>query len=182
MKPEKINELIASGKKQPASPRQWLKKNGFLAGDVVTSKSLDFPSSSIDKTIKIMQEYATEFAAHENRALTCQLFCIHLTDKIEKMSIVVLHNKPAVNVTVQNVKLGMRVRRGPDWAWRNQDSDEEGQHAGTIIRYNDDMLYKEDGSEVWVRVHWDRQGGGRWTYRIGKNEFDLIIDTSKPSE
>lgn len=65
-------------------------------------------------------------------------------------------------VTTENVKIGMKVRRGPEWCWREQDCDKNGnQCEGTIV---------EVGS-TWTRVLWS--SGYKDAYRI--NKPDLII-------
>lgn len=57
---------------------------------------------------------------------------------------------------------GLRVQRGPDWNWADQD-----QHGlGTTIDYAD--------SEGWIGVKWDN--GLTNSYRIGKNQcYDLMV-------
>ncbi|XP_062614449.1 uncharacterized protein LOC134276185 [Saccostrea cucullata] len=60
--------------------------------------------------------------------------------------------------------LGVRVKRGPDWQWKNQDS----HGPGTVIGYS---------REGWLRVEWDV--GGKNVYRYGprhdmKNVYDVI--------
>lgn len=66
-----------------------------------------------------------------------------------------------------SAEVGIRVRRGPDWKWHNQD----GGGAGITI----------DGVERdgWVRVCWDT--GMEQRYRVGaQGSYDLIIDFSYP--
>ena len=61
-------------------------------------------------------------------------------------------------------QLGIRVRRGPDWEWGDQD----GGGPGITIEGADE--------EGWVRVHWD--AGSRNNYRVGADEsYDLIVDS-----
>ena len=57
---------------------------------------------------------------------------------------------------------GLRVQRGPDWNWADQD-----QHGlGTTIDYAE--------SEGWIGVKWDN--GLTNSYRIGKNQcYDLMV-------
>jgi hypothetical protein len=63
-------------------------------------------------------------------------------------------------VTQANIKIGGRVRRGPDWKWQEQD----GNGPGVILR--------PDG-DGWVRVKWDN--GNENSYRVkGIGEYDLI--------
>ncbi|XP_053389245.1 E3 ubiquitin-protein ligase TRIM33-like [Mercenaria mercenaria] len=57
--------------------------------------------------------------------------------------------------------VGLRVRRGPDWKWENQDRG----GLGTVIGFN---------RNGWARVTWDK--GGTDSYRIGQEDaFDLEI-------
>ncbi|XP_061168844.1 uncharacterized protein LOC133178100 [Saccostrea echinata] len=61
--------------------------------------------------------------------------------------------------------LGVRVKRGPHWEWKNQDS----HGPGTVIGYS------RDG---WLRVEWD--GGGKNVYRYGpmhgrRDLYDVIM-------
>lgn len=72
-----------------------------------------------------------------------------------------------VIVTIENARAGLKVRRGPDWEWDEQD----GGGVGTIISVG-------QNGYLWVDVHWDVTDMGN-AYRIGghfagKARFDLI--------
>lgn len=74
---------------------------------------------------------------------------------------------PEKGEILTSAEVGIRVRRGPDWKWHNQD----GGGAGITI----------DGVERdgWVRVCWDT--GMEQRYRVGaQGSYDLIIDFSYP--
>ena len=58
-------------------------------------------------------------------------------------------------------EVGVRVRRGPDWEWGDQD----GNGLGTT---------QSDESTGWIRVKWDH--GKTNSYRIGKDgAYDLVV-------
>ncbi|KAH3835554.1 hypothetical protein DPMN_108907 [Dreissena polymorpha] len=60
--------------------------------------------------------------------------------------------------------IGSRVRRGPDWKWKNQDSN----GVGTVVGHWD--------NETWVTVEWDAKlPGGNRGYQYGGGRFDLLI-------
>ncbi|XP_052279348.1 uncharacterized protein LOC127877469 [Dreissena polymorpha] len=60
--------------------------------------------------------------------------------------------------------IGSRVRRGPDWKWKNQDSN----GVGTVVGHWD--------NETWVTVEWDAKlPGGNRGYQYGEGRFDLLI-------
>ena len=64
---------------------------------------------------------------------------------------------------LRSAEVGIRVRRGPDWDWDDQD----GGGPGTTVPGAD-----EDG---WVSVRWD--AGSEFKYRVGAGgNYDLIID------
>lgn len=74
-------------------------------------------------------------------------------------------------VTPDIARVGMRVCRGRDWAWLNQD----GNRSGTIKKIHTTLDLKG-----WCEVRWD--GGMQNTYRIGgmtygdtEPKFDLYI-------
>lgn len=57
--------------------------------------------------------------------------------------------------------IGSRVRKGPEWKWKNQDQD----GVGTVIGH---------GSNGWIKVEWDCSNMGE--YRYGHNEaFDVVV-------
>nr|XP_019922789.2 uncharacterized protein LOC105328252 [Crassostrea gigas] len=58
--------------------------------------------------------------------------------------------------------VGTRVRRGPDWEWKNQD----GQGAGTVVGHS-----KRVG---WINVEWDT--GLTMSYRYGNNGMITAYD------
>lgn len=61
------------------------------------------------------------------------------------------------------MKTGVRVRRGIDWKWGDQD---EPVGLGTLI--------SDVGEDGWVRVHWD--SGGVNSYRMGREgKYDLQL-------
>ena len=66
--------------------------------------------------------------------------------------------------------VGMRVVRGPDWIWNDQDG-EEGM-LGTIIHREG-----ASGTQGSVKVFWDH--GGQGLYRCGEmNAYDLLAFSS----
>lgn len=73
------------------------------------------------------------------------------------------------SVTINNVEIGMKVVRGKDWKWRNQDVG-----VGTIIPLSDGSVYYWDGREsYWTTVKWEN--GTENNYRIGTESYDLKI-------
>ncbi|KAL3889898.1 hypothetical protein ACJMK2_002218 [Sinanodonta woodiana] len=60
------------------------------------------------------------------------------------------------------LKQGMRVVRGRDWQWGNQDGNEPG--PGTVLQI------KDDG---WVKVKWDT--GFENNYRMHNGKYDLAL-------
>lgn len=66
-------------------------------------------------------------------------------------------------VTVNNFYYGMRVKRGPDWIWGNQDDN----GIGTIIS----SVTENYCGYIWIDVNWDNHRQN--SYRIGPNKFDL---------
>ena len=72
--------------------------------------------------------------------------------------------------SVMEPVLGLRVVRGPDWEWGDQDGGEG--FVGTVAGL------EEGGGEVIVQ--WDV--GQRYRYRCGQdNKFDLRVLDSGPS-
>ena len=64
---------------------------------------------------------------------------------------------------------GVRVVRGPNWMWQNQDGGEGG--VGIVINPKGDKL---KGLDKWVTVHWDN--GEKARYRAGVHgDYDLRI-------
>ncbi|XP_013118452.1 E3 ubiquitin-protein ligase MIB2 [Stomoxys calcitrans] len=65
---------------------------------------------------------------------------------------------------------GIRVVRGPNWIWQNQDEGEG--HIGTVCEIG--RLGSMQSPENTVVVNWD--SGHRTNYRVGyQNQFDLLI-------
>lgn len=74
------------------------------------------------------------------------------------------------------VELGLRVVRGPDWKWANQDGGEG--HVGTLVEIG------EPGStsspDRTVVVQWD--SGSRTNYRVGyQGAYDLRVFDNAPA-
>ena len=73
------------------------------------------------------------------------------------------------------MEAGLRVVRGPDWMWGNQDGGEG--NVGTIIHLGQDGGSLPDGT---VLVYWD--SGKQMNYRVGHSgKFDLLILDSAPT-
>ena len=62
-----------------------------------------------------------------------------------------------IPVTSKNVKIGLKVKRGRDWDYRNQD---ENSKFGIIIKPYD--------KNNWYVIEWET--GYRYSYRVGKDE------------
>lgn len=74
----------------------------------------------------------------------------------------------SVSVTKDNAVVGLKVVRGKDWEWGNQD----GNSVGTIIESS--SYFPLNSSYLWVRVRWNN--GDNHSYRIGyDNKFDLHV-------
>lgn len=70
--------------------------------------------------------------------------------------------------------VGLRVVRGPDWAWDNQDRGEG--HVGTVVEIG------KSGTKIsqTVFVQWD--SGDKTNYRAGyKGAYDLRVLDSAPA-
>lgn len=66
--------------------------------------------------------------------------------------------------------VGLRVVRGPDWAWKNQDQGEG--HVGTVV--------KVGKMSKTVFVQWDN--GDKTNYRAGfDGAYDLRVLDSAPA-
>ena len=73
-----------------------------------------------------------------------------------------------------DVELGLRVVRGPDWEWREQDGGEG--HVGTVVEVGE----KSGSSGRAVVVQWDC--GERSKYRCGvEGKYDLRVLDSAPT-
>jgi len=69
---------------------------------------------------------------------------------------------------------GLRVVRGPDWIWGDQDGGEGG--VGTVV---DKYCEAGDGDNM-VLVYWDTGEQGR--YRAGYDgKYDLLVFDSAPA-
>jgi hypothetical protein len=72
------------------------------------------------------------------------------------------------------IKVGDRVRRGPDWSWFDQDHDKDGtQTIGTVTETERD----KKGFGLEVEVRWD--GGDVKTYAYRKDRKDVEIINQK---
>ncbi|XP_060072105.1 uncharacterized protein LOC132551979 [Ylistrum balloti] len=57
--------------------------------------------------------------------------------------------------------IGTRVRRGPEWKWKNQD----GNGVGTVVGH---------GKDGWIKIEWDCSNKGE--YRYGNDQaFDVVV-------
>ena len=73
-----------------------------------------------------------------------------------------------------DVELGLRVVRGPDWEWREQDGGEG--HVGTVVEVGE----KSGSTGRAVVVQWDC--GERSKYRCGvEGKYDLRVLDSAPT-
>lgn len=73
------------------------------------------------------------------------------------------------------MQIGIRVVRGPDWKWGNQD-DGEG-HVGTVVEIG--KPGSKNTPDKTVVVQWD--SGARTNYRVGfQDAYDLrVFDNSQ---
>ena len=75
-----------------------------------------------------------------------------------------------INVNSMELSLGLRVVRGPNWSWGDQDGGEG--HVGTVVEVG------QDGGSVVVQ--WDC--GNRCRYRCGEEgKYDLRVFDSAPT-
>ena len=76
----------------------------------------------------------------------------------------------------EEIKVGLRVVRGPDWVWDNQDGGEG--HVGTVVDVEESSF--SDGSRAAVVVQWDC--GERCKYRCDLDgKYDLRVLDSAPT-
>ncbi|KAJ8320485.1 hypothetical protein KUTeg_002072 [Tegillarca granosa] len=76
---------------------------------------------------------------------------------------------------IENMEVGLRVVRGPDWKWGNQD-DGEG-HVGTVVEIG--KPGSSTSPDKTVVVQWD--SGSRTNYRVGyQGAYDLRIYDNAP--
>ncbi len=82
-----------------------------------------------------------------------------------------VHIPENIPVTAENAYVGMRVVRGKDWSWKNQDTENGGTGVGTIRELK------------WgVVVDWENGKGGL-CYSIGENKkYDLYIAPSESKQ
>jgi E3 ubiquitin-protein ligase mind-bomb len=74
------------------------------------------------------------------------------------------------------METGLRVVRGPDWKWDNQDGGEG--FVGTVVVVGRPGSFSSP--ENTVIVQWD--GGTRTNYRCGhENAYDLILLDNGPT-
>ena len=76
------------------------------------------------------------------------------------------------------VKVGMRVVRGPDWKWGAQDGGEG--HVGTVVEARTaDTPEQGHVTARAVLVYWDN--GSRCNYRCGiEGKYDLLLLDNGP--
>lgn len=73
------------------------------------------------------------------------------------------------------MELGLRVVRGPDWKWGNQDSGEG--HLGTLVEVG--KPGSSSSPDRTVVVQWD--SGSRTNYRVGyQGAYDLRVFDNAP--
>ena len=73
------------------------------------------------------------------------------------------------------IESSLRVVRGPDWEWGDQDGGEG--HVGTVVEVGEPM--SSDGGRAVV-VQWD--SAGRHRYRCGlEGKYDLRVFDSAPT-
>ena len=79
------------------------------------------------------------------------------------------------NAVKMEVQVALRVVRGPDWEWGDQDGGEG--HVGTVVEVGEPSV--SDGGRAVV-VQWDC--GERRKYRCGlEGKFDLRVLDSAPA-
>lgn len=73
------------------------------------------------------------------------------------------------------MEVGLRVVRGPDWKWGNQDEGEG--HVGTVVEIG--RQGSDTSPDKTVVVQWD--SGSRTNYRVGyQDAFDLRVFDNAP--
>jgi len=82
---------------------------------------------------------------------------------------------------MMEVQKGLRVVRGPNWSWGDQDGGEG--HVGTVVdtqSVTSDQSDEESEARVTiVTVQWDR--GNRCRYRCGvEDKYDLRVFENAP--
>ncbi len=85
-------------------------------------------------------------------------------------------NNPQIPVTKENARVGMKVVRGKDWEYGDQDG---GQGKVGVIQ-SERSYYPINEDYLWVRVKWEH--GGSEAYRIGdKGKYHLYIAPGESS-
>lgn len=80
-----------------------------------------------------------------------------------------------LNFRILAMDVGLRVVRGPDWKWGNQDGGEG--FVGTVVEVG--QPGSQTSPDKTVVVHWD--SGARTNYRVGyQGAFDLRIYDNAP--
>ena len=76
-------------------------------------------------------------------------------------------------VTLENLVIGAKVQRGPDWDWDEQDGGIGG--IGTLMERDAWTKRKATEGAKWVEVHWEAGDNG-CLYRIGgrAKKHDLV--------
>ena len=73
------------------------------------------------------------------------------------------------------MEIGLRVVRGPDWKWGNQDGGDG--HVGTVVEIGKPL--SQTSPDKTVVVQWD--SGARTNYRVGyQSAYDLRILDNAP--
>jgi hypothetical protein len=97
------------------------------------------------------------------------LYCIKvMVDGVEA------RGSPFVKRWKYRLEAGMRVRRGPDWRWGNQDGGPNAQ--GTVVGWSEQV----GATNNWAKIKWDN-GNRQNNYRWGaENAYDLeiVVDQS----
>ena len=90
-------------------------------------------------------------------------FVLRATGSIELQLAVDTANFDETVKVVDKMRVGARVRRGPDWKWGDQD----GHQTGTVVP-------KNNPKNGWIRVKWDNGNINiyRWT---AENSFDVVL-------
>jgi len=96
------------------------------------------------------------YAAHDMRGNPCRTVAAKYVTFI-----------PNEDVVLKEQRIGVRVRRGPDWKWGNQDGG-AGNWGTTVEDSDPDMPLR------WIKVQWDH--GEKKSYRVGaEGKYDLLF-------
>ena len=129
-----------------------LSHNPYIAAVITHSPSDGTPDSDVPCTTKKTQEHSWVVS--------------FIIKKPGKCTVAITINKSTVKNTMSAVDLciGTRVRRGPDWKWKEQDK----HGLGTVI------ATVPAPPAGWAHVHWNH--GMERSYRWGaENAFDLEV-------